>query len=145
MAAFTAFFDGRRVFWTADGLFGRPMAFFDGRRLFFMAPPRSIVNYKITKMISPSINLSWSKGYLSGLKKFLNLVCFACTLGLLPFVGVRSADRHLQPNLYLTLGGKTFYLFWVKAPLSQGRAALLCSKTAWLMKMNGLLIFFSFL
>ena len=31
-----------------------------------------------------------------------------------------------------TLGGKTFHLFWVKAPLSQGRAALLCSKTAWL-------------
>jgi hypothetical protein len=30
------------------------------------------------------------------------------------------------------LGGKTFHLFWVKAPLSQGRAALLCSETAWL-------------
>ena len=31
-----------------------------------------------------------------------------------------------------TLGGKTFHLFWVKAPLSQDRPALLCSKTAWL-------------
>ena len=30
-----------------------------------------------------------------------------------------------------TLGGKTLHLFWVKAPLSQGRPALLCSKTAW--------------
>jgi hypothetical protein len=30
------------------------------------------------------------------------------------------------------MGGKTFHLFWVKAPLSQGRPALLCSKTAWL-------------
>ena len=50
----------------------------------------------------------------------------------LAFVGVRSADRHLQPNLYHTLGGKTLHLFRVKAPLSQGRAALLCSKTAWL-------------
>jgi hypothetical protein len=30
------------------------------------------------------------------------------------------------------MGGKTFHLFWVKAPLSQGRPALLYSKTAWL-------------
>ena len=26
---------------------------------------------------------------------------------------------------------ETLHLFWVKAPLSQGRSALLCSKTAW--------------
>ena len=67
------------------------------------------------------------------LKKFMILfVLHVPWVFYLAFVGVRSADRHLQPNLYYTLGGKTFHLFWVKAPLSQGRAALLCSKTAWL-------------
>ena len=30
-----------------------------------------------------------------------------------------------------TLSEKTFHLFWVKAPVSQGRPALLCSETAW--------------
>jgi hypothetical protein len=29
------------------------------------------------------------------------------------------------------VGEKTFHLFWVKAPLSQGRPALLYSRTAW--------------
>ena len=49
----------------------------------------------------------------------------------LAFVAVRSADTY---NLIYNnaLGGKAFHLFWVKAPLSQGRPAPLCSKTAWL-------------
>ena len=49
----------------------------------------------------------------------------------LAFVDVRSADTHLQPNLYHTLGGKTFHLFWLKVPVPQGRPAPLCSETAW--------------
>ena len=49
----------------------------------------------------------------------------------LAFVGLRSADTHLQPNLYHTLGGKTFHLFWLKVPVPQGRPAPLCSETAW--------------
>ena len=67
---------------------------------------------------------------VSKTKEIHDPFCFACTLGL-AFVDVRSADTHLQPNLYHTLGGKTFHLFWVKVPVSQGRAALLCSETAW--------------
>ena len=64
-------------------------------------------------------------------KKFLNPFCLHVPwVFYLAFEGVRSADRHLQPNLYHTLGGNTFYLFWIKAPVSQGIPATLCSKTA---------------
>ena len=47
----------------------------------------------------------------------------------LTFVGVRSADIHLKPNLYHYLGWKDLSSFL--APVSQGRPALLCSETAW--------------
>ena len=41
------------------------------------------------------------------------------------FVGVRSAETHLQPNLYHYLGWKDLSSLLVKAPLSQGRPAYL--------------------
>ena len=61
-------------------------------------------------------------------KEILESFWFCIYLGsitYLAFVGVRSADTHLQPNLYHTLGGNTFHLSWVKAPVSQGIPALL--------------------
>ena len=66
------------------------------------------------------------------LKKFMILfVLHVPWVFYLAFVDVRSADTHLQPNLYHTLGGKTFHLFWLKVPVPQGRPAPLCSETAW--------------
>ena len=66
------------------------------------------------------------------LKKFMILfVLHVPWVFYLAFVGVRSAETHLQPNLYHTLGGKTFHLFWLKVPVPQGRPAPLCSETAW--------------
>ena len=68
----------------------------------------------------------------SHLKKFMILfVLHVPWVFYLAFVDVRSADTHLQPNLYHTLGGKTFHLFWLKVPVPQGRPAPLCSETAW--------------
>ena len=65
-------------------------------------------------------------------KKFLNhFFLHVPWVFYLAFVDVRSADTHLQPNLYHTLGGKTFHLFWLKVPVPQGRPAPLCSETAW--------------
>ena len=66
------------------------------------------------------------------IKKFMILfVLHVPWVFYLAFVDVRSADTHLQPNLYHTLGGKTFHLFWLKVPVPQGRPAPLCSETAW--------------
>ena len=79
-------------------------------------------------------NEFWCFGLIkqSGLKKFMILfVLHAPWVFYLAFVDVRSADTHLQPNLYRTLGGKTFHLFWLKVPVPQGRPAPLCSETAW--------------
>ena len=71
-------------------------------------------------------------GMQHSLKKFMILfVLHVPWVFYLAFVDVRSADTHLQPNLYHTLGGKTFHLFWLKVPVPQGRPAPLCSETAW--------------
>ena len=69
---------------------------------------------------------------IASIKKFMILfVLHVPWVFYLAFVDVRSADTHLQPNLYHTLGGKTFHLFWLKVPVPQGRPAPLCSETAW--------------
>ena len=61
----------------------------------------------------------------SPIKIFLDLFCFAYTLGLLPCL-----CRCKNLIYTTTLSEKTFHLFWVKAPVSQGRPAPLCSETA---------------
>jgi tetrahydromethanopterin S-methyltransferase subunit E len=90
------------------------------------------LNFSIKNSLFEKNSLFFTELMLSSIKNFVQTFSFVSTLGILAlsFV-VEEVLRHTYNLIYTTtLSGKTFHLFWVKTPLSQGRPALLCSKTA---------------